>query len=150
MSRDITTIADTERPAAKAVLARDPDANAALVVGAEYLEVSARNLSAYFANHDSDRSERHGQLMLAAAYGAVAYLLHALHDVDQSAASDAAWDLCEMTDDGQALAEWVGEKPAQLGLDAGAMPEAVAAVPPVAEPQPVPADRPVIIPWSER
>lgn len=124
MSRDLTTIVDITRPAAKAVIDRDPQANAALVVAAEYLELSARNLRAYF---DRDRSETGDRDLLAAhAYGVVAYLLHTLHDADQSAASAAAWEVCEMAEDGQALAEWVGDKLAALGLDAGAMPEVTA------------------------
>ena len=124
MSRDLTTIVDTARPAARAVIDRDPEANAALVVAAEFMELSARNLRAYFDRAPDERGDR--DLLAAHAYGVIAYLLHALHDADQSAASDAAWEVSEMSEDGQALAEWVGDKLAALGLDAGAMPEVTA------------------------
>lgn len=125
MTRDMTEIANLNRPAVKALIDRDPQANAALVSAAEYLECSARNLSAAFAikGDDGKRSET---VILSAAYGAIAYLLHVLHDVDQSTASDAAWEIAEMVDDGQAIAEWVGDRLAALGLDAGALPEVTA------------------------
>lgn len=108
--------------AAKALLDRDPLANAALVEAAEYLDAAARQTAAAFEPGVTDE-QAHRHCTLAQAYSACAYLLHALHDADQSAASDAAWELYEMSEDGEPLAAWVGDKLAELGLDAGALPE---------------------------
>lgn len=112
----------TDQPdklAVAALKARVQKPNAALVVAADFLESSARQLNAGFDNYDDPNHT--SNFLLATAYGAVAFLLHELHANDQGAASDAAWELSEMTEAGQPLADWVSDQLAALGIDAGAL-----------------------------
>jgi len=109
-----------DKLAIAALKERVPDANAALVLAADFLECSARNLNAFFDSPTSTAG-RDETLQLASAYASVAYLLHALHANDQGAASDAAWELQEMGEAGEPLADWVGDQLGKLGIDAGAL-----------------------------
>lgn len=98
--------------------------NMALVIAAEHLEMSARQLSRGMDVPQDSAPELPAStvhFLFSAAYGAIAFLLHRLHEVDGSAASDAAWDLHEMCEAGEPLASWVSEELAKLGLDAGAL-----------------------------
>lgn len=104
--------------AVQALTRRTSEPNAGLVVYAQYLEASAREL---VAAKGKPAVEQQLRWSLAQAHGVVAYLMWALHDSDQGAASDAGWEITEMCEAGEPMADWVTEQLVKLGVDVEAL-----------------------------
>lgn len=107
--------------AVRALYAKIQQPNVALVTYAEHLEASARQLAEVFAMPNSDGPEWQLRCLLSASYGVIAYLLDALIECDQGTSADAAWEVRDMCDAGQPLAEWVSERLTRLGVDVDAL-----------------------------
>lgn len=120
----MTTTADTtNQPDCIAVAAlkrRTQEPNAALVYAAELLESYVRQHAAAYASRgivpDHERDLRY---LLCAAFGDIAYLLHALHHVDQGVAADTARALEDLA--GEPLDDWIRDQLTALGVDVEAM-----------------------------